>query len=1075
MKKYVLLILFILIGISVVQGQGRRVTGTVTSGQDGSTLPGVAVVVKGTTIGVNTNVDGYYSINIIGEEATLGFSYIGMESQEVKVTQGRDVYDVILQPAVVGLGDVVVTALGISRERKALGYAAQELSGDELTKAPETNIVNSLSGKTAGVYINSSGGNVGASSRIIIRGNSSLRDDNQPLFVVDGIPITNRLTRLGGSNVSNDFGNSAADINPADIEDITVLKGANAAALYGSRGANGVILITTKSGSKKGFSVELESTTTFSTPLVLPEYQNQYGQGDKYQYAYKDGLNGGIMDGVDESFGPKLDYIVKQEDIQLGGDLYWTVGAGIPQTVGQILQLPQFNSPIDPATGKRTPTPWISRPDNIKNFFETGILAVNNISIGNGGEWGNLRLSLSNSNQKGMIPNTDQKKNTVNFSGKANLSKKLSFEVRSSYMNIHSDNLTGAGYSSNNPMQQTVWGGRQVDWDYLKDNILRPDGSQVTWISRYHDNPYFLQYYMLNPMTRNRLIGSAILRYQLTDWLNVQLRAGTDYSGQKVERQWEQGSVNAIAKFGRFEVHNTTDQEINADFLISASKSVSEDIVISGNIGGNIMNSKYSSQSSEVAKLVVPSVFSVANAAEPAITDYYRSEKEIQSLYASASFEWRKQIYVDLTGRNDWSSTLPSHNNSYFYPSATTSWIFSETFGFDEKILSFGKIRLGWAQVGNDAGPYRLSQVYNSAQPFGSDPSFSLGSTLPPLDLKNELIESTEIGVDLRFFDHRLGLDLTLYKSSARNQILNVDLSNATGYSAMAINAGQIDNKGIEVILTGTPVQKKDFSWDVTVNWSKNQNKVIALSGELGSYELYRIFNQWITVIAPVGGEYGTMMGNGYVRDDNGNIVVNSNGIPLQEYKKVGNIMPDWIGSISNRFSYKGLGLSVFIDMKKGGNIFSRTNWNGWQTGVLATSVGLNDKGGNLRDPVSENGGFCFGGVFQDGTPNNIYLDFQANRYNPAARSERWTYDASYIKLREVALSYSLPKSLISKLSLRDAEISVFGRNLAILHKNILNVDPEASVNDSSLSSQGGEHASIPTPRNIGFRLKLNF
>jgi hypothetical protein len=291
----------------------------------------------------------------------------------------------------------------------------------------------------------------------------------------------------------------------------------------------------------------------------------------------------------------------------------------------------------------------------------------------------------------------------------------------------------------------------------------------------------------------------------------------------------------------------------------------------------------------------------------------------------------------------------------------------------------------------------------------------------------------------------------------------------------MAINAGQIDNKGIEVILTGTPVQKKDFSWDVTVNWSKNQNKVIALSGELGSYELYRIFNQWITVIAPVGGEYGTMMGNGYVRDDNGNIVVNSNGIPLQEYKKVGNIMPDWIGSISNRFSYKGLGLSVFIDMKKGGNIFSRTNWNGWQTGVLATSVGLNDKGGNLRDPVSENGGFCFGGVFQDGTPNNIYLDFQANRYNPAARSERWTYDASYIKLREVALSYSLPKSLISKLSLRDAEISVFGRNLAILHKNILNVDPEASVNDSSLSSQGGEHASIPTPRNIGFRLKLNF
>jgi TonB-linked SusC/RagA family outer membrane protein len=1047
------------------------VQGTIL-GEGGKPLQGVSVSIKGTNKGVTSDEKGKYSITVPDKDNVLVFSYIGYAVQERAAGNLTNI-DIVLVPNVQKMDEIVVTALGISKAKKALGYATQEVSGESIKKSAEPNLVNALSGKVAGVYINSSNGAVGASSRITIRGNNSLRLDNQPLFVVDGIPVGNSQTSLNANQISVDYGNAAADINPADIETLTVLKGANATALYGSRGANGVIVITTKTGAKNAITVTAESTTSFQTPQLLPTYQNEYGQGNQRQFWYKDGKNGGRFDGVDESTGPRLDYIVKAEDLLPGGELYWTVVAKIPQTVGQLLVLPQFNSPLD-ANGNRIPTPWISHPDNVKSFFQTGITSINNVAISNSGSWGNMRLSLTNSYQKGTIPNTDQKKNTFNFSGLSNLSKKFTVEFKGSYMNIHSDNLPGAGYTANNPMMQTIWTGRQVDWEWERNNYRNPDGTQINWISIYHDNPYWMANMDHNPMTRNRFIGSAVLKYKLTDWLDLQGRVGTDFSSERFEIQRSYyGNVNPE---GYWNSTNSFRQETNSDILLSGRRKIKKDITISGNIGANIMNQKQKNDGIVVNKLVVPGIYSIANAKEPAIPSYAIAQKEIQSVYAAFSADYKGQLFLDVTGRNDWSSTLPSNNNSYFYPSVTGSWIFSESMHLNGKILSYGKVRMSWAQVGNDANPYMTQRTFTYSQPFGSNPSYSQSSVLPPTNLKNELQTSTEFGAELKFLKNRIGIDFTVYKSNTRNQILNVTTSPTSGDNSQTINAGEVENRGIEVILTGTPVKTNNFSWDVTVNWSKNQNKIVSLAGDLASYQLSNLFN-WVTVVAPVGGAYGTMMGRGYVYDANGNIVVGANGIPLTTAGPVplGNIMPDWIGGIMNTIRYKAFTFNFLIDARVGGKLFSRTNWNGWQTGALQTSVQINPRGVSMREPLSRNGGILLDGVFADGKPNNVYVDFYSNAFNNFARAERWLYSSDFIKLREIGMSYSLPVSIANRLKLKGVDLSLFARNVAILHKKIPNIDPEVSASNSDISSQGGEYAGIPASRNIGFSIKLSF
>jgi len=1075
MKKITISTILLLLMALSSFGQARSITGTVISSEDGSPLPGVTVMLEGSSVGTITDASGIYELSVPDGTGTLQFSFIGMLTKEVQITASGTTYDVVMEPSTIELEDVVVTALGISRERKALGYAVQDVDGEILKKSAETNIINALSGRAAGVYVNSSNGNVGSSSRIIIRGNQSLTGNNQPLFVVDGVPIDNTIIESSRGNYDfTDMGSGASDINPNDIETMTILKGGSAAALYGSRGANGVIMITTKSGSKKGFMVEVENSTTFSNPLLLPDFQNDYGQGGGMQYWYEDGLNGGKNDGVDESFGPRLDYVVQAADIQPGGKLDWAVQAGFPQTAGQILSLPQFTSPYDPVTGVRTPTPWISHPDNVRSYYETGVTSITNVALSNGGEWGNIRLSLTNSNQKGMTPNTNQIKNTINFSGLSYLTEKLSFSAKVSYINSNG-NLNGAGYTFNNVGMQTVWTARQADWEYMKNNIENPDGTPISWIDRWHDNPYWMAEKFLNPQTKNRLIGTASLKYEFTDWLSLTARAGTDYSNEQVELIRAYHSINY--REGRYNVTNYFRQETNADFLLFARKAVSDDFTISGSFGGNIMNNKYNRQSSEVAKLVVPDVYSLSNAKETPTTTFYQQEREIQSLYAMVSAEWRGQIFLDLTGRNDWSSTLPVENNSYFYPSVTASWIFTETFGLDAGVFTFGKLRLGLAQVGNDTDPYRLNATYTAATPYGNNPLYSLTNTMPPQNLVNELITSRELGLDLRFFQGRLGFDFTVYKSVAKNQILSAVISSTSGYNSQTINAGQVDNNGIEIMLTGTPVARGDFSWDIMLNWSKNTSKIIALNGDIERLELYKTEGNQITVVADVGGAYGDMWGKGFVYHANGKPMVDETGVPMtSEMRNLGNIMPDWMAGLNNSFTYKGFNLSILIDAKMGGDVWSRTNADGWATGSLKHTTGNNANGKPVRDPISEGGGWLFDGVFEDGSPNTIYKDLDGFRWNGWSKGERWLYDGTYVKLREMSLTYSFPRSILGDQKvLNGVDLSVFGRNLAILYTEAENFDPEVSNRNATQASQGSEFGSNPSARNIGFRVKFTF
>ncbi|MCK0156492.1 SusC/RagA family TonB-linked outer membrane protein [Cellulophaga sp. F20128] len=1075
LKKHLVKQLFLL-GISLffsgtLLAQSTTVSGTITD-EEGIPMLGVTVITKNSGQGTTTDMDGKYSITANSSDMLI-YRYVGYLEQVVSVNS-KTTINISMQPDVESLKEVVVTALGITREKKALGYAVQDLSGDDIKNTSETNVINALAGKSAGVLVNSSNGNVGASSRITIRGNQSLTGDNQPLFVVDGIPIDNTIvsSTRGGYDFT-DMGSGAADINPSDIAEVTILKGGNAAALYGSRGANGVVLITTKSGKGKGFSVSIENSLTLSNPLLLPDYQNEYGQGGGLQYWYEDGLNGGKNDGVDESFGPRLDYRVQADDITPGGKLYWAVEAGFPQTVGEILSLPQFNSPLDPVTGERIPTPWVSNPNNIKNFYETGITRVTNAALSNSGSWGNIRLSITNSDQTGMVPNTNQVKNTINFSGSTKLTDKLSFDTKASYINSNG-NLNGSGYTFNNIGMQTIWTARQVDWEYLKNNIENPDGTMISWIDRWHNNPYWTQYKNLNPQTKNRMIGSTSLKYQFNDWLSLTTRAGIDYSNEQVELIRAYYSNNDPE--GRYSVSNYFRQEINSDFLLSANKNISDDISFSANVGGSIMNNKFRLQDSYVDKLVVPNVYSLSNAKETPTTTFYQREKEIQSMYAAFSFGYKNQLYLDLTGRNDWSTTLPAANNSYFYPSATTSWIFSETFNLDRNVVSFGKLRLSIAQVGNDTDPYRLNSIYNASSPYGNNPSFSLSSVMPPADLVNELVTSKELGFDVKFFNNRLGLDLTLYNSVAKNQILSAPISPTSGYTSQTINAGQVDNKGAEVILNGTPILTDKFSWDVTVNWSTNTSKIVALNGDVERLELFKAEGNQIIVVADVGGSYGDMWGKGFVYHENGKPIVDANGVPLtSDLKKLGSLMPDWVGGINNSLTFGNVNFSFLIDAKIGGNIYSRTNQDGWATGALTSTIGQNANGVSVRDPLDAGGGYLFEGVFEDGTPNDVYKNLDDFRWNSFARAERWLYDASYVKLRQMTLSYSMPKSFANKLKLKNIDLSIFARNIAILYKKSENFDPEVSNKDASLSSQGSEFASNPSARNIGARVKITF
>ncbi len=1044
MKRFALLFAFLVfVGLPMLQAQTVQISGKVTSSEDGNPVPGVSVVVKGTTIGTTTDFDGKYSLNVPSSATSLVFSFVGLKTQEVAIG-GRNSIEVVMETDVVGLEEVVVTALGISREKKSLGYSVQDVKGDEIAKARESNIVNSLSGKIAGVQITSSSGAVGASSRIVIRGVTSLSGNNQPLFVVDGIPINNGNFGDTGTDGVN-RGNGAADINPNDIENVSVLKGPNAAALYGSRASNGVILITTKSGkSQKGLGVDVSNTTTFSSPLRLPTFQNSYGQGSNGEFEFYDGAGGGVNDGTDESWGPKLD-------------------AG--------LMIPQYNSPLD-ESGHRTATPWISHPDNVKNFFETGVNSTTSVAITGGNEKANVRASYTYSDEKGMVPNTDMIKNNLAVNATVKPSDKLSLTTVANYSNISSDNLPGYGYSAQNVMQQFFWFGRQVDLAGLKNyrdktlGFTDDYGTKYNWNYNYHNNPYFTLHENLNPMNRERLVGSFKLDYKFNDWLTAFVRTGGDTYTNTNSSRTAKGDIDN--KEGSFAQTISTYREINTDFLISANRSLSESINLSLNAGGNRMDRLYRSEFGAADELAVADVYTINNSKVPIRSSNDFQKKRINSLFFSGQLSYKSAIYLDFTGRNDWSSTLPDGANSYFYPSVSSSIVLSELLGLNSNVISLAKIRGGWSKVGSDTDPYQLATTVEFGDGWNAStkaPNLFVPNRLPNGNLKPQFINSWEVGADLSFLQNRISLSAAYYSSIADGQILEVPISASSGFLTKMVNAGKLENNGIEIQVGLKPVVTTDFEWNITLNYSKNNNKLTDLPEGV---ENYQIGTYWsLKVLAEKDKPYGSLFGYDFQRDPNGKII-HEGGIPLQgDLKTLGNFSPDWLGSVGNEFRYKNLVMSFLIDAKMGGDIYSMTTTWGRYSGVLEETL-LGREGGIIGDGVMED-------PENPGTyiPNNVVVTAEA--YNKAAYSNTLAsssvFDASYIKLREIRLGYTIKK--IGNFPIKDINLSIVGRNLALLYANAPHIDPESSFSNTNL--QGLEFGQLPSARSLGFNISFKF
>lgn len=1073
--------LFLLaLAIGVIQGaaQVTTVRGIVTTEEDGEPVIGASVIVKGTALGTVTDVNGRFELSGLPPSATrLLISYISLMAKEVAIAPQ---VSVTLKSDTHLLDEVVVTALGISREKKALGYTAQEVKQDALVQGKDNNLLNSLSGKIAGVRITNTQGDVG-SSRIVIRGETSIAGENQPLFIVDGIPVDN--SQLNARSSGRDFKNAIADLNPEDIKTLTVLKGPNAAALYGARAAHGAIVITTKGGDKrqKGIGITLHSSTQVSFVATLPEFQNLFGQGAGGRFSYVDGKGAGVNDGVDESWGPRLD-------------------------IG--LLIPQFDSPLD-ADGNRVATPWVSHPNNVRDYFRMGISTNNGISVARGDDKYQFRVGYNYEKQVSIVPDAGTNKTNISLNTDYHLAKWIVVGATANYIVYTAPSLpgsatpSGSNVRSNSPMLQFLWFGRQVDTNSLKADYTR------NWNSSYYDNPFWSASYNTQSQERHRLIGDLHAEFRLTDGLNVRFRTSTDWYNDRRKSKVKWGSAGAGSPYGSYAEDAYTVKENNTEVLATYIKQLNKNWGIDALLGFNVRNKQYENNYQAAPRLAVADLYTLTNSRDPLISsnDFYRLRQ--YGLYGSIQLDYRRWAFLNITGRNDWSSTLPVDNNSYFYPSVTASVLLSEAFGWRSKAVNYLKIRGGWSQVGADANPYQLATVFTSETVFNGNPLQSSSTIGMNPNLKPEKTSSIEAGFEAAFWDNRLYLDFTYYKTDSRNQILKLATTAASGYTSQVRNAGHIRNRGYEIQLGAVPIQtSKGFRWNLDLNYGANSSKVVKLDDE-GLITSYQLYSSGIQILASVGEAYGTLFGTSYVRDANGNVVVDANGLPKisTTNKTLGKFTPDWTGGISNTFSYRSLSLSFLIDASVGGSIFSNTNKTGKYTGVLANTLSGRDAehgglwyytaamGNNVRLPespsysVSSDGlyyaqvngqstrvyqdGIMVEGVTESGSKNEEVVSAEKYYHRIYSIAEANVYDASYVKLREVALSYRLPRLWTQKLHLQEASVTLTGRNLWTIYKSVPNIDPESALTTGN--AQGVEAYSLPTTRSFGVNLSVKF
>ena len=1073
--------LFLLaLAIGVIQGaaQVTTVRGIVTTEEDGEPVIGASVIVKGTSLGTVTDVNGRFELSGFPPSATrLLISYISLMAKEVAIAPQ---VSVTLKSDTHLLDEVVVTALGISREKKALGYTAQEVKQNALVQGKDNNLLNSLSGKIAGVRITNTQGDVG-SSRIVIRGETSIAGENQPLFIVDGIPVDN--SQLNARSSGRDFKNAIADLNPEDIKTLTVLKGPNAAALYGARAAHGAIVITTKGGDKrqKGIGITLHSSTQVSFVATLPEFQNLFGQGAGGRFSYVDGKGAGVNDGVDESWGPRLD-------------------------IG--LLIPQFDSPLD-ADGNRVATPWVSHPNNVRDYFRMGISTNNGISVARGDDKYQFRVGYNYEKQVSIVPDAGTNKTNISLNTDYHLAKWIVVGATANYIVYTAPSLpgsatpSGSNVRSNSPMLQFLWFGRQVDTNSLKADYTR------NWNSSYYDNPFWSTSYNTQSQERHRLIGDLHAEFRLTDGLNVRFRTSTDWYNDRRKSKVKWGSAGAGSPYGSYAEDAYTVKENNTEVLATYIKQLNKNWGIDALLGFNVRNKQYENNYQAAPRLAVADLYTLTNSRDPLISsnDFYRLRQ--YDLYGSIQLDYRRWAFLNITGRNDWSSTLPVDNNSYFYPSVTASVLLSEAFGWRSKAVNYLKIRGGWSQVGADANPYQLATVFTSETAFNGNPLQSSSTIGMNPNLKPEKTSSIEAGFEAAFWDNRLYLDFTYYKTDSRNQILKLATTAASGYTSQVRNAGHIRNRGYEIQLGAVPIQtSKGFRWNLDLNYGANSSKVVKLDDE-GLITSYQLYSSGIQILASVGEAYGTLFGTSYVRDANGNVVVDANGLPKisTTNKTLGKFTPDWTGGISNTFSYRSLSLSFLIDASVGGSIFSNTNKTGKYTGVLANTLSGRDAehgglwyytdamGNNVRlseSPsysVSSDGlyyaqvngqstrvyqdGIMVEGVTESGSKNEEVVSAEKYYHRIYSIAEANVYDASYVKLREVALSYRLPRLWTQKLHLQEASVTLTGRNLWTIYKSVPNIDPESALTTGN--AQGVEAYSLPTTRSFGVNLSVKF
>lgn len=1090
LKLHVALTMTLLLFTQMLFAQSRTVTGTVTASDTKESLPGVSVVLEGTTKGTVTDLDGKYAIEVDDNLAVLVFSYIGMNTQRKEVGTQSSI-NVELQSGV-DLDEFVVTALGISREKKSLGYATQEVAGDEVSTVKRDNFINNLSGKAAGVQIKTNT-NMGGSTNVLIRGNTSLTGNNQALFVIDGVPIDNSNTtqnRVAQGRSGYDYGSGISDINPEDIKSMNVLKGAAATALYGARAANGAIIITTKKGSEKGATGRKGLGVNFSTTA-------QVGVADKTTFpAYQDGYGAGYGPFYSGTDYPGLEYYDFNGDGQNEYVVPFTEDASMGQAFDPSLNVIQWNA-LDPASPQyNQATPWVAAENDAIEFFRPAWTFTNSISVNGASDKGSFRLSYQNLDQKGLMPNSSLKRNNVGFNGSLNVTDDVTVSASANYAATNTIGRNSVGYSNNLMSMFRQWWQVNVDITEQED-IFNSTDRNVTWNPAspstpttpiYWDNPYWQRYKNYQSDSRDRFFGNFILDYKITDYLTFMVRASIDTYSQIQEERKEQGSVAGRFGISRLEVtsgYSKYTRSFRESMLYSTltfNNDLNENLNLNVLVGTEVRRDHIQTQfSSTNGGLIVPGVFALSNTVNPSLAPEETDQRfGVTGIFASATLGYKRFLYIDATVRNDWSSTLPDGNNSYLYPSVAAAWIFSEQLDVDA--ISFGKLRLNYAEVGKDAPPYNVYDTYTINTSFGSSALTSLPNTKNNLELKPERTKSIEAGLEMYFLQRRIGFDFAWYQTNSEDQIFNAQFSRATGFSSGVINSGDIQNQGFEIVLTGAPVVKDKFRWDIDVNFAKNNSEVTALADGIENLQLGS-FQGGVSVNATVGQPYGTIQGSTYNyleghEGDDAYRIVGADGY----YERsstfdniLGDITPDFNMGINNRFKYGNWRFSFLIDWQQGGQLFSLDQWYGMGTGLYEETVFTNDLGNPVRNSIADGGGLVLEGVLADGTPNDIrvagndYRVFGWNR-NPNAG---FVFDATYVKLREIVLSYSLPSSVLGDGFFRGVTFSFVANNVWIIAKDLPHADPEAGVTSGNI--QGWQSGVMPMAKTFGLTVNLQF